>query len=85
MVKLARADFQTTDPERLRVAVKLPHMLRARADGSVLRIAVRLARGLAEASDVALREVSETGVEPGAQAFALAAADVARLRAFRAR
>ena len=84
MIKLARVDFQTTDPERLRVAVKLPHMLRARAEGSALRIAVRLASGIEEARDLALREVSETDVEPGAQTFALAAAEVGRLRAFRA-
>jgi len=84
MVRLARVDFQTTDPARLRVAVKLPHMLRARADGSVLRVAVRLASGREEARDFALREVSETDVEPGAQAFALAAADIVQLRAFRA-
>jgi hypothetical protein len=84
MVQLARVDFQTTDPERLRVAVKLPRMLRARADGTVLRIAVRLASGVEEARDFALREVSEADAEPGAQTFALAPADVAQLRAFRA-
>ena len=34
MVRLARVDFQTTDPEKLRVAVRLPKALRARADRS---------------------------------------------------
>ena len=53
-------------------------------DGTVLRVAVRLASGVEEARDFSLREVSEADAEPGAQTFALAAADVAQLRAFRA-
>jgi hypothetical protein len=84
MVRLARIDFQTTDPERLRVAVTLPRMLKARAAGTLLRITVKLANGVEEAREFALREVSEADAESGAQTFALAAADVARLHAFRA-
>lgn len=91
MVKLARIDFQTTDPERLRVAVKLPQMLKTRAAGTVLRITVRLASGAEESRDFSLREVDERNAlaaesEPGAKiaTFALAARDVAELRLFRA-
>jgi len=84
MVRLARIDFQTTDLERLRVAVKLPRMLKARTDGTMLRIGVKLANGVEEARDFALREVSDAEAEPGAQAFAIAVADVAQLHAFRA-
>ena len=56
MVKLAQVDFQTTDPEKLRVAVKLPQVLKARAEGTVLRIIVRLANGTQQARDFALIE-----------------------------
>src|SRR5262245_35782181 len=90
MVKLAAVDFQTTDPDRLRVAVKLPRMLKARAEGTVLRIAVGLASGEGEARNFALRAVSE-GDAPAGEAkagaeiatFALAQRDVAELRLFR--
>jgi hypothetical protein len=91
MVKLARIDFQTTDPEALRVAVKLPQMLKARAEGTVLRIGVRLANGVENSRDFALREVNEREAlageaAPGTElsAYALAMRDVAELRVFRA-
>lgn len=91
MVKLARIDFQATDPERLRVAVKFPEMLKARAEGTVLRITVRLANGAEESRDFSLREVDERhalAAEGEAVTeivtFALAARDVAELRLFRA-
>lgn len=91
MVKLARIDFQTTDPERLRVAVKLPHALKARAESTVLRITVRLADGTEESRDFSLREVDERNAlaaegEAGSEiaTFALAPRDVAELRMFRA-
>jgi hypothetical protein len=91
MVKLAQVDFQATDPEKLRAAVKLPNMLKARAGGSVLRIAVKLANGEEETRDFALAEVNERAAladeaEPGTElsTFAIAPRDVAELRLFRA-
>ena len=90
LVKLARIDFRVTDPDRLRVAVKFPAMLKVRADGTVLRITVRLASGAEESRDFALRAVDERDAlaaesEPGTEiaTFALAARDVAELRLFR--
>jgi hypothetical protein len=94
MVKLARVDFQTTDPEKLRVAVRLPNALRARAEGTVLRLAVRVGKGAEESRDFALREITdraelETLAGEGdagfhLSAFAIAANDVAHVRMFRA-
>ena len=93
MVKLAQVDFQTTDPEKLRVAVKLPHMLRARTEGTVLRVAVKLAGGEEEARDFALRDTTNIDraelageAEPGSEiyAYAIASGDIAHLRMFRA-
>jgi hypothetical protein len=93
MVKLAQVDFQTTDPEKLRVAVKLPQALKARADATVLRIAVKLANGAEEARDFALAETTATEraalageAEAGTElvAFSLAKNDIAQLRMFRA-
>jgi hypothetical protein len=52
MVKLAQVDFQAADPDRQRVAVKLPRMLKARAEGTVLRITVALASGAGEARNL---------------------------------
>src|SRR5690348_822253 len=59
LVRLARIDFQTTDPAKLRIAVKLPRALRARAEGTALRVSVRLADGSEESRNFALREVNE--------------------------
>ena len=93
MVKLARLDFQTTDPEKLRVAVKLPGMLNARAEGSALRVTVRLAKGEEETQDFSLREVDRSELSSLAEesevgfhlsAYALAPAEVQRVRMFRA-
>ena len=91
MVKLARIDFRTTDPERLRVAVKLPQALKARAEGTVLRITVRLANGVEESRDFSLREVderdalaAEVDAGPEITTFAIATRDAAELRLFRA-
>jgi hypothetical protein len=92
MVKLAQIDFQTTDPEKLRVAVKLPRALKPRAEGTVLRIAVKLASGEEEARDFTLAvatddEVAVLAAESDARsemfAFAIAKNDVAQLRIFR--
>jgi hypothetical protein len=94
MVKLARVDFQTTDPEKLRVAVRLPSALRARAEGTVLRVAVRVGKGAEEARDFSLREITDRAEldmlagegEAGfhLSAYAIAANDVAHVRMFRA-
>lgn len=87
MVRLAQVDFQTTDPDRLRVAIALPPMLKARAEGTVLRITVGLADGSSAARNFALRAVNEDDTPTGdgeVFAFALAPRDVAELRAFRA-
>jgi hypothetical protein len=93
MVKLAAVDLQTTDPEQLRVAVKLPNALRARAEGTVLRIGVRLSNGVEDVRDFALRELTEPterdalrrDASAGSRisAYALTAADVANLHTFR--
>ena len=90
MVKLARIDFQTSDPDRLRVAVKLPQALKARIAGTVLRVTVRLANGTTESRDFSLREVNEADAlaseaEPGTAiaTFAIAARDITELRMFR--
>lgn len=86
MVRLAQVDFQTTDPDKLRVAVQLPRMLEARAEGTVLRLTVGLASGASQARNFALRAVSEGDAPAGeaTAAFALAPRDVAELRMFRA-
>jgi hypothetical protein len=49
MVKLARVDFETSDPAQLRAAIKLPQALRTRPNGVSLGIAVRVGRAPEEA------------------------------------
>src|ERR1700749_4838657 len=44
LVKLARIDFQNTDPAQLRVAVELPLVLRPLPRGITLRITVKAGR-----------------------------------------
>ena len=44
MVKLARVDFETSDPAQLRAAIKLPRTLRPQPNGVALRIAVQVGR-----------------------------------------
>jgi hypothetical protein len=91
MVKLARVDFETSDPTQLRAAIKLPQALRARPNGVSLRIAVRVGRAPEEARDFVLRELpapSELAREAGADshvfAYRIDEADLPRLAAFRA-
>ncbi len=91
MVKLARLDFETSDPAQLRAAIKLPRTLRARPNGVALRIAVQVGRGPEEARDFMLREIPEPAEltrEAGAGshifAYRIDDADLARLAAFRA-
>ena len=59
MVKLARVDFETSDPVQLRAAIKLPRTLRPRPNGVALRIAVQVGRAPEEARDFILREMPE--------------------------
>jgi len=91
MIKLAGIDFQSTDLDRLRIAVKLPRALKARAAGTVLRVTVRLANGTEESRDFSLRDVNEADAlaseaEQGNRifTFAIAVRDVAQLHMFRA-
>ncbi|MBI5319582.1 hypothetical protein [Bradyrhizobium sp.] len=90
MVKLARVDFETSDPAQLRAAIKLPRALRPRPNGVSLRIAVRVGRAPEEARDFVLRELpapSELAREAGADshvfAYRIDEADLPRLTAFR--
>jgi hypothetical protein len=56
MVKLARVDFDTTDPAGLRVAVKLPTAIRPLREQVRLRLSVRLASGAGNTQDFQLKE-----------------------------
>lgn len=91
MVKLARVDFETSDPAQLRAAIKLPKTLRTQPNGVSLRIAVRVGRAPEEARDFLLRELPlppELAREAadGSHIFAyrIDEADLPRLAAFRA-
>ena len=91
MVKLARVDFETSDPAQLRAAIKLPRTLRPRPNGVALRIAVQVGRAPEEARDFMLRELSEpaelareAGTDSHIFAYRIDDADLARLAAFRA-
>jgi len=90
MVRLARVDFETSDPAQLRAAVKLPKSLRPRPNGMSLRIAVKVGRGPEEARQFVLRELPvpaelarEADVDSHLFAYRIDEADLARLVAFR--
>ena len=90
MVKLARIDFETTDPAQLRAAIKLPRALRPQPNGVVLRIAVQVGRAPEEARDFMLRElpdpaelVREASAGNHLFAYRIDDADLVRLKAFR--
>jgi hypothetical protein len=90
MVKLARVDFETSDPAQLRAAIKLPRTLRPQPNGVVLRLAVQVGRAPEEARDFMLRELPAPAeltreVDPGSDVFAyrIDDADLARVAAFR--
>src|SRR5882757_3358441 len=90
MVKLARVDFETSDPAQLRAAIKLPRTLRPQPNGVTLRIAVQVGRAPEEARDFMLRELPEPAelsreAGAGSQIFAyrIDDADLGRLAAFR--
>jgi hypothetical protein len=91
MVRLARVDFETSDPAQLRAAIKLPRTLRPRPNGVALRIAVQVGRAPEEARDFMLRELPEpaeltreAGADSHIFAYRIDDADLARLAAFRA-
>ena len=91
MVKLARVDFETSDPVQLRAAIKLPRTLRPRPNGVALRIAVQVARAPEEARDFILREMPEpaeltreASADSHIFAYRIDDSDLARLAAFRA-
>lgn len=90
MVKLARVDFETSDPAQLRAAIKLPKSLRPRPNGMSLRIAVKVGRGPEEARQFLLRELPvpaelarEADGETQLFAYRIDEADLPRLVAFR--
>ena len=90
MVKLARVDFETSDPVQLRAAIKLPRTLRPQPNGVALRIAVQVGRAPEEARDFTLRELpgpAELTREAGAGshifAYRIDDSDLGRLAAFR--
>jgi hypothetical protein len=75
MVKLARVDFETSDPAQLRAAIKLPKSLRPRPNGVSLRIAVRVGRAREESRDFVLSELpapSELAREAGTNSHVFA-------------
>jgi len=91
MVKLARVDFETSDPAQLCAAIKLPRTLRPRPNGVALRIAVQVGRATEEARDFMLRELPEpaeltreAGADSHIFAYRIDDSDLARLAAFRA-
>jgi len=90
MVKLARVDFETSDPAQLRAAIKLPQSLRPRPNGMSLRIAVRVGGAPEEARGFLLRELPtppelarEAGGDSHVFAYRIDDADLPRLVAFR--
>jgi hypothetical protein len=90
MVKLARIDFEATDPVQLRAAIKLPRTLRPQPNGVSLRIAVQVGRAPEEVRDFLLRELPdpaelmrEAGAGSHVFAFRIDDADLVRLKAFR--
>jgi hypothetical protein len=91
MVKLARVDFETSDPAQLRAAIKLPRSLRTRPNGVSLRIAVRVGRTPEDARDFLLHEVPappelarDADADSHVFAYRIDEADLPRLAVFRA-
>jgi hypothetical protein len=90
MVKLARVDFETSDPAQLRAAIKLPKSLRPLQNGMRLRIAVRVGREPEEAREFVLRELlspgelaREASADSHIYAYRIDDSDLPRLVAFR--
>src|SRR5262252_5558397 len=59
MIRLARVDFETTDPAQLRAAVRLPQALQPLPRSMVLRVAVTVGRNTPESRDFVLREIPQ--------------------------
>ena len=59
MLKLARIDFKTTDPARLRIAVKLPSSIKPQRDKLRLRVTVQLPGNPDSTQDFVLSEISD--------------------------
>jgi len=90
MIRLARVDFETTDPAQLRAAVRLPQVLQPLPHSMVLRVAVAVGRNAPESRDFVLREIpqpvelaGEVRAEERIFAYRLDDADVPRVSAFR--
>src|SRR5262249_50552926 len=90
MVKLARVDFETSDPAQLRAATRVLRRLQPRPNGRWRRIAVRVGRAPEEARECALRELPappelarEAGADSRVLAYRIDDADLPRLAAFR--
>src|SRR5262249_5749211 len=90
MVKLARVDFETSDPAQLRAAIKMPRTLRPRPNGVALRIAVKVGSSPEEPRAFRRRELAEPGdlvreasADSHIFAYRIDDADLARLTAFR--
>ena len=93
MLKLSRIDFKTTDPARLRIAVKLPASIKPQRDKLRLRITVQLPDSTDTVQDFVLSEISDPAelallrkeADAGARVFAyrLDPAEASKLAAFR--
>lgn len=93
LYSLWKIDFETTDPAKIRAAIKLPRMIKPRAGGMHLRIAVKAGEAPEEVEDFALVEVTDRGelraldyaVDLGTSLYAyrILDKDVPRLEAFR--
>jgi hypothetical protein len=90
LAKLARVDFESTDPAQLRAAVKLPLAVKPLPQGVVLRIAVKVGRSPEDMREFMLRELptppelaSEAGAGTHVFAYRIDEADLPRLLAFR--
>src|SRR5215470_9280127 len=59
MIRLARVDFETTDPAQLRAAVRLPQVLQPLPHSMVLRVTVTVGRNPPESRDFVLRELPQ--------------------------
>jgi hypothetical protein len=93
MVRLARVEFDKTDPAQLRAAVKIPKVLRPVAQGVALRVSVRLRSGEQETNDFLLSEIfdpaelyplrDEVDATSQIYAYRLSTAEAERLGSFR--
>lgn len=93
LYSLWKIDFETTDPGKIRAAIKLPRMIKPRAGGMHLRIAVKAGDAPEVAEDFALVEVTDRDelraldyaidLATSVYAYRILDKDVPRLEAFR--